>query len=212
MTTIFRTPPASATTLAAEPQQASSPHATGATPPLLPDPGCVSMGGGDIGAEISALMVASTREERRSLGNQRVTQEAAIEAANSREIQAMHDNADDLRTQGWVTGGFQMAAGGCSMSAAIAGSKTSAGERWQAAGELTGGLGKIVDGQLKAAIEDDATAQTLASQEADRGKRALGDLNDSLGDTRELLRSVIDFYKEYEQTKNQTALISASRG
>jgi hypothetical protein len=172
--------------------------------------------GGDPNATLAVLMLAHARDVRDGARDTRAAEERNLEAQEDRQVQAMHEQADDTRWAGWVGGATEIGAG---VLQTYAGSMTMTGATNPKTGEITAevngsvlkvnGYGELVKGAgnvgsslLKAEGEDADADGTAAGHRAQASIRRLDDIKETEKDARELARTAIDFYRD--QTRSKT--------
>jgi hypothetical protein len=173
--------------------------------------------GGDVGASVAAMMLLHARETREGTSEARAAEERNIEAQEARQVQAMHDQADQIRAAGLWEGTSNIVAGVLGVGAGavtLNGETLRSGELVTSAQgrvEYLNGSAKVVvgSGNVFAAI-DKADAQNAeadgvaAGNRSEAAKRRLADLNDAAKDAQELTRTAIDFYRDATRTKADT--------
>ena len=82
---------------------------------------------------------------------------------------------------------------------------------YKAAGDLAGATKTIADGFFNGAIMDKDTDSKAHDMAAQAFKRMADDAHDAQNDAKALLNKALDFYKEYVDTKNQTAMAAIHR-
>jgi len=89
--------------------------------------------------------------------------------------------------------------------------ESAAAESWKAEGELIGGGKQIADGLFQGAITDKDADEKTHEASADAFKQIADDAHDDEKDAKDLMNKALDFYKEYVDTKNQTAMAAIHR-
>jgi hypothetical protein len=172
------------------------PAATASAADLLPEPQAMLLAPGDLGAEIAALAVSNGVVERWAARDARQADEARIESEDAAEVKAIHSEAFSMRVEACFDVGVTVAGA--------------------AAGGTTGGLiakgGKaFIDGWLNADQKDDEAAAKGHEAASAGAKSAADDAHDNLAATDAFIKSALDFYQEYVNTRGQTAEMAARR-
>jgi hypothetical protein len=185
------------------------------TSPILLGPDDItSRFGGDENAMIAALMLGHARDVREGARVARAAEEKNIEAQENLQVQAMHDQADDLRTAGTIEGITEIGAGVLEVGA---GEITMTGETFpsgelkpafsgealtlKAFGEIGKGTGTMVASYYKGESQDADANGTAAGHHAQAAIRRLDDIKDLEKDARDLARTAVDFYRDQTRAK-----------
>ncbi len=186
--------------------------APAAPSPLLPDPAAQLMMGGDPGAMVAALVIETAKSEKDIANKVDQTETAIQEQEQKAQVAAMHQKADDMRAQAWVTGGMGLASAGLSFAGASYEFHSTEARQFDAASKGMTAVGGAVQGQFAAQNEDtDATVATHEHNAADAG-RAASQAYDNGRDAKKLLDAAIDFYREYSSAAEQTKAAAVHRG
>lgn len=158
---------------------------------------------GDMTAVLVALMTKMAREDRQaSQRNELAAAEASWQAID-RKVQALHDKADHMRTEGWVEGGAMMVEGAASMGSAAT-SRDATKAILKGVGEGASGAGKVGGGNERAAQSLDDARVATADAAKDAADRFLKIHGDSAADAREHMRKISEWYSEMKRTKEST--------
>jgi hypothetical protein len=169
---------------------------------LLPDPTALLDGQGDPAAMLATLLVKAGQAAKRGDRAMQAIEEKAQEDAENAEIAAMRTKADDLRTQGLVSG-LTGAASGVLTAEAGAHFKTAGEKTFDGMAKVTDAGAHFLDGQLKGAIADDEADARVHEQVANRAKRAVDLAHDAQKDDADLIKTAIDFYREFTGAQTQ---------
>lgn len=195
--------------------------APGTDQSLMPDVQLV--GSGDPGAMLAALVVESGKTQGDVARQTRHAAEHAQVAAESAEIQDMHDKADLQREQGIIDGALQIAQGvgefakGMNEASATVdgGAAKQADEEratcWGAGAAGLKGAQSVVDGVFNGNITDKDADEKVHEASADACKQIAADAHDDEKDAKDLMNKALDFYKEYVDAKNQTTMAAIHR-
>lgn len=162
-----------------------------------------SVFGDDFGSAVATLEVetaAQAQTTERSV--QRAEQETAQDERD-RQIQAMRQKADDIRTAGWIDGACGVAQGSleaCNTDTAKAG----------AAGVQS--AAKVVDAQFAGTEATDDANSAFHSQAADRLQQAAKDAHDAANAEQDTAQKVIESYEQIAQTLASARLAVVQRG
>jgi hypothetical protein len=171
-------------------------------PQLLPPPFASLAGSSDLGAQIAALLVCASREQKEAARQSRQAAEKAQCAAEERELDKMGEEADLKLASGIIQGTAQVAAGSMNAGSAWRGDETR--QLWSGIAKSTEG-----DAKLKSAIVDHFAADSAqeakaAAFEAGHAKTAVDDARDLDKDAKEMMSRALSYYKEYLTAKADT--------
>ncbi len=169
---------------------------------LLPDPAALLDGQGDPAALLATLLVKAGQAAKRGDREMQAIEEKTQEDAENAEITAMRTKADDLRTQGLVSG-LAGAASGVLTAEAGAHFKTAGEKQFDGMAKVTDAGAHFVDGQLKGGIADDDADARAHEQVANRAKRAVDMAHDARKDDADFIKAAIDFYREFTGAQTQ---------
>jgi hypothetical protein len=197
----------------------------------------VSMGG-DVGAQIAALVMLSANGSQK---NAEATKEAADAAADKEEaaqVQSLRDAASATKASGILSGVTDIASGALTAASAAysisadqskaAGEAATAGgtkladanaaasasrmaTAYKAGAALGDGLGKITTAVVSG-NGDDAKADGAAHKNtADTARRASDQANDQVKDAQKMIDVALSFYKEYTESQGQATSAALHR-
>lgn len=169
--------------------------------------------GGDVDAQIAALMLVSSHEQRESLQKARQATEERLEASEDEQVKSMREQADAIEKAGFWKGAAQMCEGAGQIAAGGFGLGTDAQEPAQSLSAGTGKAGgaglDFIGGEYdREAAEKNADA-TAAGNRADADKRTLDDVRGDDKDARDTARKALDMVEQLQNTQaamNQAAL------
>jgi hypothetical protein len=159
----------------------------------------VSSMGGDVGDQVAALMVENGEAERTTDHQARDAAREAESQADTAQVQALHDEASSMRTQGWVD-----AAAGVG-NAILKAYGTPIG---QAAGEAAT---KVGDSAFSATQHDDEATAAADKAAADQAQAAAQDDTDAANDASQSIQTALDFDRTVQTTEAQTQLAALHR-
>lgn len=166
---------------------------------LLPAPEQDLVLQGDLGAQLTAIILRSAQEQRAMAKVARASSDRAQQAAEKRELRAMRGAAELRLLAGCISGVGTMASGVTGIVGAARG------------GGVHDGIGKSIDahGELGSkATEYFATrhdeAAKLAGQSASRHQRSGNEARDVERDAKETLNRALDLYKQYLSAKTES--------
>jgi hypothetical protein len=178
------------------------------TAPLLPLPaGAVELTG-DIGEQLALLVMKSAAASKKAHRAAQEADEKSQAAEEDAQVGAMRQEASHEYDAGWTEG----ALGGASLLGASMGGMVSGGG--QAVGKLVekgADIGLDVAKRFDAA--DQKTDEANAKQHefaADKAKREVDRMKDSLADDQKTLDAAVQFVKEFKATRDQ-ALLNITR-
>jgi hypothetical protein len=158
---------------------------------------------GDIGAEVAALAVQSGQVQKDVARAARDADAAIEESEQKQEVAAMHQKADDIRSEALVQGLGTMAEGGCQLAGSVI--KTSqVSQAVQAGGKLANGTAQIFAGTEKASEAGDDAAAAQHRAAAEHAKAAADDMHDASRDASDYVKTAIDFYRDYVSTEAES--------
>ncbi|HLK41048.1 MAG TPA: hypothetical protein VKU41_30060 [Polyangiaceae bacterium] len=158
---------------------------------VAPPEDSLAVTSGDPGAELAALTVQAGTAERHTARAVRDSEERLAEHEEAAQVQALHDDASSLRTEAWFDGGMTVA-----MQAA--GGPQSTLGTWLSAGA------KVGDGLFAADQQDHAADAKAHEAAAAHAENAVKDAGDAAADASELVRSGLQFFGTYVETRAQT--------
>jgi hypothetical protein len=190
--------------------------------PSLPAPASTVVGD-DIFAALAVLLTQLHQNERKSARESQGVEDAAKDKEDAAEVQAMHDKANDLRSEGLVTGLAEIGAGvadilsaGCDASAARTDDKIVIADRKLGSAVFGGaskgleGAGKIAGGIYRTAqAQDDANAKSHAAS-ASTYDRASKRAHDEEMDARDATKKVMEWLKEMRSAQDAARNAAAS--
>jgi hypothetical protein len=183
----------------------ASPAKTSASS-LLPDPDVSSLGASNIGEEIAKLVMKSAQDQKETARKEQNEAEAIEDQEEAAQVQAMHQQADDIRSGGIAeglcdaaSGMFMVDSGACELHGKTGDATIDKGlaEGAKAAGTALGALGR-------GAAKDDEARATQHEQGANHAKHRVDDAHDMKKDADQLVKDAIDFYREYSSSTSQT--------
>jgi hypothetical protein len=167
---------------------------------------------GDIGAELAALIVVSANQSKGAARQLQKSEEAIQAAAEKRQINAMHREAELKMAAGIVGIVGGVADGACAALGGDASTGAASGAAgWNRAGgdlkSIASGAGAMLDGE---AVFKQADA-TQFEHEAATAKRGADSAKDAVDDAKKLADKAIDFYSQWTQGKAQASAAALHR-
>jgi hypothetical protein len=148
--------------------------------------------GGDLNAELAALVVASGEDQRIECQHERDALESSQEREENQEISAMRKKADDAFAQSVCEGVGTIASAGGSSGF------------WGACGTAAAGTAKIVGaGYAGAGGTDDANAAQHRAAATNFG-RISSDMQQAMNAASEFVNAATDFYRQSAATEAAT--------
>ncbi len=178
---------------------------------------------GDPGAMFAALTMQTAKSESDTSRKMRDAALSAQAKADDAAVQDIHDKANLQRWQGVVDGALQIGEGVCDVGMGINEAKqvtdTGADQKndklraaWLGGGStFSKAAQSIAHGVFQGAISDKDADEKMHEASSATFKRIADDAHDNENDAKALLNKAIDFYKEYVDTKNQTAMAAIHR-
>jgi hypothetical protein len=192
----------STTTGASDPS--SGAPAYDAPAPLLPLPAGATELTGDIGEQLALLVMKSSAASKKAHRAAQDSEEKAQTAAEDAQVADMRREADHERTAGIEEGAFgAMSVVGSGLGYLSSPALSEAGKISEKAGDAGLSVMKRIDDAQQKDDEADAKQHEFA---ADRAKRQVDRLKDSLTDDQKMLDSAVQFVKEYKTTRDQAML------
>jgi hypothetical protein len=167
--------------------------------------------GGDVGARISALLLAQSQERSEANQDARQATEERLRASEEQQVSKMREKASEIRTAGWVEGGAQMVGGTFQMAGGVClmGGDKGASVLCEGAAQAATGTGKWFASQHQsAALRADADA-VAAGHRAEEARRTLDDLRDDrkdIADSRDQATSSLSNLRQTQDATYQAAL------
>jgi hypothetical protein len=164
---------------------------------------------GDISAQVTAL--ASAQKQRDANRDLQTKEEAAIERAEAEQVEAMHEQADDIRMAGMVEGGFGAVSGGFKLAGSFS-DIDSDRQLFASEAVLSDAFGKGFAAIPKGDEADDKANAETHSHAAGHHQRAYNAARDSAREGQDLLERALDFYKQSQQGAADARNTSVRRG
>lgn len=182
---------------------------------------------GDPGAMLAALTMQSAKTQEKTSRAMRDQAMSAQEKADAAAVQDLRDKADLQRAQGIFDGVMQIGKGACDLASGLSSigaesaksdgnakaqtklEKVAAWTKFSSA--ACGATQAVGDGVFQGEITDKDADEKVHDASADTFKKMADDAHDSENDAKQLLNKALDFYKEYVDTKNQTAMAAIHR-
>lgn len=206
----------------------------GDTEDMMPPPALQQLlGSGDMGAQMSALVMMAAKQQRDGARELRRHEESAEEIAQKNELEAMREAADDRRDGAIFQGLAQCTSGAAGIAAgsmqvqganadrayvianpgqnAPANGWSGAAEGVQGFGGVANGVGTIGKGMYDHAAAGHDIEAKAAANEASTAKRAIDDARDLEKDAKDLMNRVMSFYKEYVTSKEDATKAALHR-
>ena len=147
--------------------------------------------GGDMGAEVAELAVQNGDAERTSAHEARDAEEEAAARADAAQVQALRDEASNMRLEGVFDAATAVGTGCLKMECPSAAFTTEAEE-------------KLGDGFFHAAQHTDEANAAGHKAAADQAKGAADGDGAAANDANAYVKDALDFYRTYAATTAQT--------
>jgi hypothetical protein len=180
---------------------------------VLPDPVAQMASGGDMLAELVALLTLASRSDRDSARQAERAEDKARTQAEQQQVAKMHEEADDIRAGAWAAGLAEIGQGACEVGGAFStpiASKFDWNDGFKAASIGFKAGGELAGGQYKAMEKLDAADAEQAGASADRAGRGSKEAGEDVDNARELLKKVASFYEQMLQAKSATLNAAAN--
>jgi hypothetical protein len=171
--------------------------------------------GGDMTAQLAALLLQSSLVDRKQNREMRREAEAVQRAAEDKEIAAMHAQAEHIRSAGQWEGAGMALSGAAQVGGSFC-SNTPAGPspaamRWNAGSKAAEGLGRWQAGEANADAKLDEANAKHESQMAGHAKSAVDDAKDGINEANDLSKKILEFYKEMRGKQHETSMAAVKR-
>jgi len=180
---------------------------------------------GDPGAEMAAMAVETGTAERKTASETRRAYEAEEASEDQQQVDAMHQKAKDIESEGWLDAagmigqGVLDATGGAVGLAMLGSDSSQAGMAeandvssiFHAAGLGAHGIATGFATEKRAAEANDDANAALCKANADRAKEAAEDMHDAEKDAADYVKAGLDFYRDYVSTDAQTQAAALHR-
>lgn len=172
------------------------------TSSLLPEPGQDLVLQGDLGAQLTAIILKTAHEQRGMAKVARESSDRAQEAAETREVDAMRSAAELRLLSGCISGLGTMASGTIGFFGAKA--EGASLKRIEGSAKAVGGASdasaKVTD--YFATRHDEAAK--LAGQSASRHRRSGDEAREVERDAKQTVTRALDLYKQYLSAKGES--------
>jgi hypothetical protein len=178
---------------------------------VLPDPVQQMASGGDMLAELVALLTLASRSDRNAGRQAQRLEDMTRTRAEQQKVAKMHEQADDIRAGAWASGLADIGQGACEVGGALntqVACKFDWSDGFKAGSIGCKAGGELAAGQYKAMEKLDAADAEDAGATADRAGRGSKVGSDDVDDARELLKKVASFYEQMLQA--QSASLNAA--
>lgn len=159
--------------------------------------------GGDRHAGIAALMLLSASETREAARATRASTESALRAAEQREIDALHAQADAIRDAGFMRGAAEIGAAGLGFAAGSTQSAVASNVCSSGATALRGAAGMMSSAEEASGKRHEA-AEVAARGDAGRCARSLADVSDLQEEARTMANRAIELLRSMQGTRAAT--------
>jgi hypothetical protein len=175
---------------------------------ILPDPASLS---GDPGAELAARAVKSGELQQSTAQKARDAQEQLEVNADRQQVDALHQKADHLRTEGFLEGAGMAAEGAGDLGGGLLARDHSQLVACDGAGKAAEGTARIFAAMPKADSANDDARAAEARSAADQAKTAADDLHDAKKGAGDFISAALDFYREYTSAQASASAAALHR-
>jgi hypothetical protein len=162
-----------------------------------------SVFGDDFGSAVATLEVQTAAQSQTVERSVQHAEEETAQDERDRQILAMRQKADDIRTQGWIDGACGVAQGSleaCNTDMAKAGATA------------VQSTAKVVDAQFAGTEATDDANSAFHAQAADRLEQAAKDAHDAATAEEDTAQKIIESYEQIAQTLASARLAVVQRG
>jgi len=177
----------------------------------LPDP-LPSLGsGGDLLAELTALLTLASRSDRDAARASERAEDMLRTQQEDLKVQQMHEQADDIRAGAWAEGLSEIGQGVCQIGAGTFECKSGKLD-WNdmslAMNKGFAAAGTTVSGQYQAMEKLSQADAEEAGASADRAGRGAKEASEDVQNARDMLKKIASFYEQMLQA--QSASLNAA--
>lgn len=187
-----------------EPPKNTEARAAGGAHALLPSPYASLSGSSDVGAQLAALIMEASREQKETAKETRAAAEQSQQAAEEHELAAMREESERKLAAGLIEGGTKMVGGAIGVGGAAAPTGSFASSAAKGFSALAEGAGRAGSAVATHYADQSKQEATEATQIVGRSKRAVDDARDLAKDAKEQLNRALGYYKEYLTAKSDT--------
>ena len=181
--------------------------------PILPDPVQQMASGGDLLAELEALLTLASRSDRDAARKGQRAEDMVRNQKEQQKVDKMHEQANDILGSAWASGLADIGQGACAVGGSLT-KEVACKFDWNDAFQVTGigfkASGEIAEGQFKAAEKLDAAGAEEAGAGAERAGRGAKEADEDVQNARELLKKVASFYEQMLQLRSATLNAAAN--
>jgi len=171
--------------------------------------------GGDVDAQLAALLLTSAHDSREAARVERDQEEAQLGEAEQHQVELMLKQADSIRAAGRARGYGMIASGALTVEGGLTALAvdlhqpgTKVGAEFESS--LAGG-GKLVEGVFdlgatgfEAAEATQRAQATAMGNQAEESTRRLDELSAQIADARDLARTALEFLRNVKQAETQS--------
>jgi hypothetical protein len=159
--------------------------------------------GGDIGAQVAAMVLLAARDNRNAAREAQRAEEANLFEQQRAEVEAMHAQADATRSAALDAARGKIFAGSADIGAALVIDPQRAAAL-SALGDLGAGVQDLRASQHDFQAAEHSADATRAGNLAEASARRLDQLDSVIDDARDLKNDALSFLRGIRQTENQT--------
>jgi hypothetical protein len=193
---------------AAADTQAGAPSYAAAT---LPEPLRSLASGGDLLTELTVLLTLASRSDRDAARKAERAEDMLRTQQEYSKVRQMHEQAADIRAQGWAEGLADIGQGVCQIGAGTITARPGKLDWNDASLAMNKGFaaaGSTVSGQYKALEKLAQAAAEEAGANADRAGRGSKQASEDVENARDMLKKIASFYEQMQ--KAQSASLNAA--
>jgi hypothetical protein len=179
----------------------------------LPEPLQSLASGGDLLAELTVLLTLASQSERDAARKAERAADVLRTQQEHLKVQQMHEQADDIRAQGWAEGLADIGQGVCQIGAGTITSKLGKLDWNDVSLAMNKGFaaaGSMVSGQYKAMEKLAQADAEEAGANADRAGRASKEASGDVENARDMLKKIASFYEQMLQAQSASMNAAAN--
>lgn len=179
----------------------------------LPEPLRSLASGGDLIAELTALLTLASRSDRDAARKAERAEDMLRTQQEHLKVQHMHEQADDIRAQGWAEGLSEVGQGVCQIGAGTiecVPGKLDWNDVSLAMSKGFAGAGSTVSGQYKAMEKLAQADAEEAGGNADRAGRGSKEASEDVENARDMLKKIASFYEQMLQAQGASMNAAAN--
>jgi len=179
----------------------------------LPEPLITLASGGDLIAELTALLTLASRSDRDAARKAERAEDMLRTQEEHLKVQHLHEQADNIRAQGWAEGLSEIGQGFCQIGAGTfecVPGKLDWNDVSLAMNKGFAAAGSTVTAQFKAMEKLDQADAEEAGGNADRAGRGAKEASEDVENARGMLKKIASFYEQMLQAQSASMNAAAN--